>query len=607
MAEGERIAGLEMERQASLDSRLWDGMEEVTGDGPLVKNVDHGQVALTRPASQQVKQEPGKGLQQCWEGQWREYLKIRETTHSGRINPQPPEPVSREDIKEVQASFKGMTDTSYWPRGETLRGLAGESPKVYENNGEVKAELLDEDPVSSEMRRQRFRQFCYQDAGGLREVLSRLRELCQWWLKPERHTKEEILELVILEQFLTVLPQEIQKWVREHCPDTCSQAVALAEDFLSGQRDGDIKRWDQQVPRPFGEMAVNSSVAGRVPPKLWTGRLCRVAKLEEGKEAILPGDRLVCKTEGISFHQEPSEQVEPNAVFLERGKDLQGYRKSEPFGSVQEPEREQEDGPENSLEKTVPCWKDDNERGETRVQQRLHCRDRQATCMVPARNFRPTPEILIHQRTLGGEKPYKCSFCGNSFTRTWDLLVHTRIHTGEAPYKCSYCGKCFSRGSVFREHVRTHTGERPYECSHCGKSFNRKRYLIIHERIHTGENPPLCLFCGKSFSQRASLVAHERIHTGEIPYKCGHCEKSFSQKSKLVIHERIHTGETPYKCSDCGKSFSQKGNLRTHMRIHTGEKPFKCLRCVKSFSQRAKLLVHERIHTVCDHLPDAVE
>uniref|UniRef100_A0A8C0RWM0 SCAN box domain-containing protein n=1 Tax=Canis lupus familiaris TaxID=9615 RepID=A0A8C0RWM0_CANLF len=69
-------------------------------------------------------------------------------------------------------------------------------------------------------------------AGGPQGALGRLRELCRRWLRPEVHTKE---------QMLTVLPREIQAWLQEHRPESSEEAVALVEDLTQTLRDGDFE------------------------------------------------------------------------------------------------------------------------------------------------------------------------------------------------------------------------------------------------------------------------------------------------------------------------------------------------------------------------------
>ncbi|XP_013364756.1 PREDICTED: zinc finger protein 444-like, partial [Chinchilla lanigera] len=83
----------------------------------------------------------------------------------------------------------------------------------------------------------RFRHFQLGAAPGPREALGLLRALCRAWLRPEVRTKEQMLELLVLERFLSALPAGARAWVCSRRPRSGDEAVALLEEL-----------WDSQTP-----------------------------------------------------------------------------------------------------------------------------------------------------------------------------------------------------------------------------------------------------------------------------------------------------------------------------------------------------------------------
>ncbi|XP_007954699.1 piggyBac transposable element-derived protein 1 [Orycteropus afer afer] len=84
---------------------------------------------------------------------------------------------------------------------------------------------------TQELCRLRFRQFCYQEASGPREAMAQLQELCYQWLRPETRTKEQILELLVLEQFLTILPKDLQVCMQAYHLGSGEEAVTALENL----------------------------------------------------------------------------------------------------------------------------------------------------------------------------------------------------------------------------------------------------------------------------------------------------------------------------------------------------------------------------------------
>uniref|UniRef100_A0A452QV42 Zinc finger and SCAN domain containing 10 n=1 Tax=Ursus americanus TaxID=9643 RepID=A0A452QV42_URSAM len=101
-----------------------------------------------------------------------------------------------------------------------------------------------------EVAHQLFRCFQYQEDMGPRASLSRLRELCSHWLRPALHTKKQILELLVLEQFLSVLPPHL---------------LARLQASSSGRRGGGAAL--EGVQR-------ESSTVGPLVRGCWPGGIC---------------------------------------------------------------------------------------------------------------------------------------------------------------------------------------------------------------------------------------------------------------------------------------------------------------------------------------------
>ncbi|EPY85850.1 zinc finger protein 483 [Camelus ferus] len=127
------------------------------------------------------------------------------------ISPDPQTLVSREHIKVLRMETPGTQ--------EATRGGDTADPESF---------------------RQRFRWFCYSEVAGPRKALNQLWELCVQWLRPDIHTKEQILELLVFEQFLTILPGEIRIWVKSQHPQSSEEVVTLVEDLtqMAEEKEG---------------------------------------------------------------------------------------------------------------------------------------------------------------------------------------------------------------------------------------------------------------------------------------------------------------------------------------------------------------------------------
>ncbi|XP_073745033.1 zinc finger imprinted 2 isoform X2 [Callorhinus ursinus] len=87
-------------------------------------------------------------------------------------------------------------------------------------------------PGALKVSHQKFRDFRYLSVTGPHQAVSQIQELCWQWLQPETHTKEQMMEQLVLEQFLNTLPEEVRTWVRSKKPKNSKEAGTLVASLI---------------------------------------------------------------------------------------------------------------------------------------------------------------------------------------------------------------------------------------------------------------------------------------------------------------------------------------------------------------------------------------
>ncbi|XP_040834076.1 zinc finger and SCAN domain-containing protein 22 [Ochotona curzoniae] len=468
------------------------------------------------------------------------------------------------------------------------------SPEPWEQDSFLQVKVEEEETkldatTCVEAARLRFRHFRYEHAASPQDALAQLHELCCQWLQPELRSKEQMLELLVLEQFLGTLPPEIQTWVGAQCPKSGEEAAVLVEDLTH--------MLDRRGGKPTEASCKQGDVEEAEPSDV-------IAEALTG--SISAGLSLVdaCEPEASSASQAGlSHEIWTRSVTHESN----DRKAARPCKDTSTHRMDYESGTSGNASDT---WSSVSHQAKAAAAGKRLCAPKGCGVEPPVTHsgrapwrcsrcrkmFWSTSALEAHEKSHPQKTPYACRECGKAFSRRTHLAQHRVVHTGAKPHECKDCGKAFSRVTHLTQHRRIHTGEKPYKCGECGKNFSRSTHLTQHQRVHTGERPYECDECGKTFSQSTHLTQHQRIHTGEKPYKCDACGRAFSNCSALIRHLRIHSGEKPYQCQACPKAFTQSSSLIKHQRIHTGEKPYRCSDCGKAFSRSSALMAHLKIH-----------
>ncbi|XP_058281234.1 zinc finger protein 446 isoform X4 [Hylobates moloch] len=393
-----------------------------------------------------------------------------------------------------------------------------------------------------ETARLRFRGFCYQEVAGPREALARLRELCRQWLQPEAHSKEQMLEMLVLEQFLGTLPPEIQAWVRGQRPGSPEEAAALVEGL---QHDpGQLLGWH--------------------PPALHLQRSPLRGTMDTKNQPPHPSTHPGCRRSGGCWtgHRR---NCTGTRCWRSTARWSPWVRTSQPhpaplLGACTHPAA--------GLAGQGLCATSPTQLSHLPEEHPVTYQNR------PHPSFMQTPRLTVPP-TWAGLPPHQPeaqaqSELGMQLTGTG---VCRSLHSGTPPVPTQ------PTPAETRPKPAA-TPRKPYMCEQCGRGFDWKSVFVIHHRTHTSgsgaQSPGLATVEGTEKPPQGELAfpRHPRRSlTGPRSYPCEECGCSFSWKSQLVIHRKSHTGQRRHFCSDCGRAFDWKSQLVIHRKGHRPEAP----------------------------------
>uniref|UniRef100_H0X4Q9 Zinc finger protein 483 n=1 Tax=Otolemur garnettii TaxID=30611 RepID=H0X4Q9_OTOGA len=502
--------------------------------------------------------------------------------------------------------------------------------------------------VDPESFRQRFRWFRYSEVAGPRKALNQLWELCTQWLRPDIHTKEQMLELLVFEQFLTSLPGETRMWVKSQHPESSEEVVTLVENLTQMVEEKDPVSQDSALSQ---EENSEEDKMVAVPPDT------------EACESMALKDVIVSFSRGEWKKLDPSQKELYQEVLLENFENLEflgcpvskldllsQLKWSElPWLLEKEISKDSRPGKSTSDEIIERCLRDDarglmeefwkrygrslEEHGNKRFSKgtvphrKTHGRGNKGEGSKSERspfgsNSKETSVLIKHLRAYLRKKSRSYHENKNKkqkpFSFHSDLVLKRKEkNTGEKSRKCNEGGKILSHSSSLTEHQKRQKislEDKSKKCVKCGtvfipRSLIAKRKTPVCEKCCqilalkkkkgtvTGDKTYKCSKCGKVFSYDASVCKNQGLDTGEKPHLCNECGKTSGDSLSLRTHNTPPSEDRPFICDDCGKGFSLSTHLINHQRIHTGEKPFKCNNCEKAFKDNSSLIQHQRIHT----------
>ncbi|KAL0994268.1 hypothetical protein UPYG_G00120030 [Umbra pygmaea] len=386
--------------------------------------------------------------------------------------------------------------------------------------------------------RQDFLSLKYDPQKGVRELGQKLDSAAKHWLRPDLRTAAQVEQCVAMEQFLSLLPQDVGVLVQKQQPRDMEEAISMAEQRLGSEV------FTVSSPSPVSTQTDTAQSSTEM-----TEQGC--AKMQSNSEQpdALTKSFLnqleTVKVESVNFSLEVSD------LGVSRYHEKKHQHKSFPEeGSILVCKQELE---EPDCQQMSSCSEPIQMSANTAGQERMSV---DTAYISTPRNNPLSSSMYTHPTPTGSNQmgsQHSPSLLAADSYHTYiqvspgaDRLRSSNASSDETELTARYTGLISEDGQLtWGSLPRVPSPSPSHQCPDCGCCFTQQRSLEEHRNIHTGARPFVCGVCGKAFCHRRTLNKHTRIHSWERPFQCSDCGQTFKLKDTMKRHQVSHSRPGP--------------------------------------------------------------
>ncbi|XP_049755789.1 paternally-expressed gene 3 protein isoform X4 [Elephas maximus indicus] len=499
-------------------------------------------------------------------------------------------------------------------------------PDLYELDSALTKEpdaTIGEGTTDSEFSHQRFRNLLYVELVGPRKTLIQLRNLCLNWLQPEIRTKEEIIELLVLEQYLTIVPERIKPWVQAKKPENCEKLVTLLENYkeMYEPKDDDVQS-DDDRSRVGAESPSPRSVHSFCSDWDWRGR-SRETQFRDhwpytrtSRKRLLQHDLSLPLMEKTNFEMEGEDDIDRDSMmdFESTSQDAESYQDVVDLTEDRKPQDPVQDNMENYrklLSLGVQLAEDDRH---SHLTHGHSSRSKRSAYPSTSRGLKTMPEAKksTHRRGICEDRSShgvimekfikdvsRNSKVGraresNDWPQRFPRMLdddwkdvsfskrESKSHSAAELSKPKVIAESTISSADAIQCQTAHAGESAYEGKVCGRSVIQSIVTAEPPRHHTGNELAECSN-GESSIYISDFNRQQKIDARENPFEVAKYNKY------TVIHsvssaepQNSPTVEGPSELKKDGESSAPNSHVREYQKARAKKKYIECCRDYKT-------------------------